>query len=360
MTKRLLINGLKYAVGITLLAYMVWRNWTPPTGIGLKDVLDMPMKVAPLILAALILTVGVLLTFFRWFILVRAQELPLTFLNALRLGLLGFFWNTFLPGSIGGDIVKAAYIAREQERRTVAVATVLIDRAMGLWGIILVVAVLGGTFWVCGDPIVLGDGYLRSIILASLVIVVVTVFLWLILGSLPARRARRFAGRLGRIPRIGHAAAEFWRAVWMYRTKRSSMAAALLVSLVSQICFVFTLYYTGQIFGGLQEAPMPELREHFLLIPIGTAVQALFPTPGGVGGGQLMFSWLYSRVDETMYVRGMLASFARDILAWSLGFIGYFIYLRMRPALRPVKEKVGPDLVPAASRGGLDGFCTPD
>jgi glycosyltransferase 2 family protein len=339
--KRLLVNVVKYAVGLVLLAWIMWRNWTPSAsgGIGLRDAFSGPVQFVPLVLAAAIFMTGVLLTFIRWYILVRAQELALTPVNALRLGLLGFFWNTFLPGSIGGDIVKATYIAREQQRRTVAVATVLIDRAMGLWGIIFVVAVLGGAFWILGNPIILGDGYLRSIIVASGVIVAATVCVWLVLGTLPARRAHHFAGHLGRIPKIGHSLAEFWRAVWMYRSKGGSVAVALLVSLASQLCFIFTFFYAGQISGLIGRDQMPTLADHFVLIPIGIAVQALFPSPGGTGGAQLMFSWLYGRVSEAMEPTGVLASFFRDVIAWGLGFIGYYVYLRMRPALPPAPEQ---------------------
>ena len=79
------------------------------------------------------------------------QDLPFTLGNAFRLGLLGFFFSTFLPGSVGGDLVKAAGIAREQSRRTVAVATVIMDRIMGLWGLCWLVALLGGGFWMAAD-----------------------------------------------------------------------------------------------------------------------------------------------------------------------------------------------------------------
>ena len=59
----------------------------------------------------------------------------------MRIGLIGFFYNSVLPGSVGGDIIKAAAIAREQSRRTIAVATVIMDRVIALWGLVWFVAV---------------------------------------------------------------------------------------------------------------------------------------------------------------------------------------------------------------------------
>ena len=95
-------------------------------------------------------SVATLITLLRWYILVRAQDLPVTLNDAMRLGLIGCFYNAFLPGSVGGDIIKAAYLARGQTRRTVAVATVIMDRVIALWGLIWFVAVLGSCFWLAG------------------------------------------------------------------------------------------------------------------------------------------------------------------------------------------------------------------
>src|SRR5262249_33952584 len=106
--KRLVAVG-KHLLGPGILAGVLWYY-----GPGLLESLRNPLQPGPLLACTGLYTVGVLLTFFRWWILVRAQDLPLTLFNAIRLGLIGFFFSSFLPSSIGGDVVKAAMIAREQ------------------------------------------------------------------------------------------------------------------------------------------------------------------------------------------------------------------------------------------------------
>ena len=86
----------------------------------------------------------------RWFLLVRAQNLPFTLTNAMRLGMVGNYFNTLLPGAVGGDVIKAVFLAREQSRRAVAIATIILDRIIGLCGLVWVVAVLGSLFWLTG------------------------------------------------------------------------------------------------------------------------------------------------------------------------------------------------------------------
>src|SRR5262249_51185960 len=145
-----------YAVALGLLGFVIWRNWAPASGQGLADlwqkhvVEGQPVHYGYLGLAFVFCVASVLLTFIRWYVLVRAQDLPFTIPDAVRLGAVGFFFNTFLPGAVGGDIIKAAFLAREQSRRTTAVATVIMDRAIALWALFWFVGLLGLVFGFAG------------------------------------------------------------------------------------------------------------------------------------------------------------------------------------------------------------------
>lgn len=342
MRKRILIAGLKYGLGFGLLSFVIWRNWAPASGQGLQAVVQRhfiagePIHYVPLALATVIYLTGVLLTFVRWYILVRAQELPFTLSNAMRLGSIGLFFSTFLPGSVGGDIIKAAFIAREQSRRTVAVATVMIDRAVGLWGLCLLVALLGIIFWTGGMLEADAAQTLQSIVLGSVLICVISAGVWLLLGYLPEWRAQKFAGRLTKIPKVGHSAAEFWRAVWMYRSKEATIIQALLLSLVGHVAFVLTFYFSAlTVFTADQ---IPSLTTHFMIVPIGMAIQAGFPAPGGVGGGEYAFGALYKLVNY-QEANGVLGALVQRMITWAVALGGYVVYLRMRPSLPQARKK---------------------
>jgi uncharacterized protein (TIRG00374 family) len=301
-------------------------------------VLQRPINVGPLVLAACICTAALFITFFRWYVLVRAQDLPFTFRNALRLGLVGYFYNTFLPGSVGGDLFKAVGIAKEQKRRTVAVATVLIDRAIGLWALFWLVALFGGAFWLLGDPILVGNKGLMVLFRTSVIVVAATVAVWVALIFLPDRRAERFSRRLLWFPRVGKALSEFWLAVWLYHKRSGAIAAALALSLVGHFGFVLTYHFAAQAFqNGAGSDGVASFGQHLLIVPAGVTFQAFFPTPGGVGGGEAAFGWLYTLVDKPL-ANGILMSLTYRMIAWGLGFVGYLVYLRMRaprPAAAP-------------------------
>jgi glycosyltransferase 2 family protein len=335
--KRIIIASLKYGIGFGVLGWVLWRNRD-----GLQSVFQRhfvegePLHYIPLILATFIYSTSVLLTFVRWYILVRAQELPFTLANAMRLGLLGLFFSTFLPSSVGGDIPKAYFIARGQSRRTVAVATVMIDRAVGLWGLCLLVALLGTIFWTGGMLEAEAAQTLQSIVIGSIAICIVSAVVWILLGILPEWRAQRFAGRLTKIPKVGHSAAEFWRAIWMYRSKQISIVQALLLSLVGHVGFVLTFYFAALTV--LAADQIPSLSSQFMIVPIGMAIQAGFPAPGGVGGGEYAFGALYSLV-HYQEANGVLCALVQRVMTWAVALGGIVVYLCTRPRMPQTHEE---------------------
>jgi uncharacterized protein (TIRG00374 family) len=305
------------------LAY-VWRQHV---------VLGEPIQAGYFFLAAVIGLISILITFLRWYVLVRAVELPFRLLDALRLGFIGLFFNTFMPGSVGGDIIKAAFLAREQNRRTVAVATVLMDRAIALWALVWFVALLGAGFWMSGLLVGQGAEPCRAIVTIAWIIIGASMVVWVGLGLLPAHRAERFAGRLTRLPKVGHSAAEFWRAVWMYRCRPRSVFGVLVLSWVGHVGFVFLFYFSALTLWTTDSGQkLPTLAQHFLIVPIGLVIQAMPFFPGGAGIGELGFGLLYEWLGCSE-ASGVLGSLVQRVINWVLGILGYLVYLRMRASL---------------------------
>ncbi|MDG1837827.1 MAG: lysylphosphatidylglycerol synthase transmembrane domain-containing protein [Phycisphaerales bacterium] len=79
----------------------------------------------------------------RWWILMRCRGLSATWRRTLRLVLVGAFCNFFLPGTEGGDVVKAWGAAKGTDRRVEAVISVVFDRITGLAGLVILAAIVG-------------------------------------------------------------------------------------------------------------------------------------------------------------------------------------------------------------------------
>jgi len=351
-------NALKYGLGFGLLGYVIATRWESkpnpdmPGSVtpGLREVFNNPVQWDYFALAAVFCAGGVLITFVRWYTLVRAQELPFTLYEALRLGLVGYYLSTFLPGSIGGDLVKAYAISREQSRRTVAVSTVLIDRGVGLWGLIWMIAGTGTVLTLIGSPLILDNPVLQRLVRIAVWLIVASVTVWVLLGFLPQRRADRFAQRLAWVPKIGHSMAEFWRAIWAYRKRPVAILLALMLSVISHSCFVMTFHLATRVFTATYDPEsLASISEHMLIVPAGLTGQAFIPTPGGVGGAEALFGYLYRSVLLKPDQVGVLGCLAKRIIEWGLGFIGYLVYLRMKTKLPIVTSEVIPESVTPSS-----------
>lgn len=80
---------------------------------------------------------GILGVSLRWNFLLRIQKISLSAAETWRLAMIGIFFNNFLPGSTGGDVIKIFYALRHAPgRKPQAVLSVIMDRVLGLIAIL--------------------------------------------------------------------------------------------------------------------------------------------------------------------------------------------------------------------------------
>ena len=79
----------------------------------------------------------------RWRMVLSVHGLHLPVARAGEISLVAHFFNTFLLGTAGGDVMKAYYAAREtHHKKTEAVVAVFVDRIVGLWSMLLFAAIM--------------------------------------------------------------------------------------------------------------------------------------------------------------------------------------------------------------------------
>ena len=110
----------------------------------------------------------VLLSAWRWDLLLRAQHVHLPLRTLTSSFLVATFFNNFLPSNIGGDVVRVTDTAKAAGSKTLATTVVLLDRGLGLLGL-LFVAALGATVAARMSPSVgpLGPGALWGLLAAG-------------------------------------------------------------------------------------------------------------------------------------------------------------------------------------------------
>ncbi|MGE3316791.1 MAG: lysylphosphatidylglycerol synthase transmembrane domain-containing protein, partial [Planctomycetaceae bacterium] len=263
---------LKWPIALGLLAYLFWTHRQ-----DLAELRSREIRWPALVMAFALCGGSIVLTFYRWYLLVWAQDFPFKVADALRLGFIGYLFNYVAPGAAGGDIIKAGLIASEQQsRRGVAAATVLLDRLLGMLALFMV----GAFAALFQEQSLLNDRYVR-IIVAVLCGGSVAGLLGLAILLHPAVPRSRWLAWLIRVRRIGPIFGSLTNAIILYQNRRGIVIASVLVSIVGHFGMLSSFYFCAQALQLGNAAP--GYWAHLLLIPGAELAAVALPLPGGVG-----------------------------------------------------------------------------
>ncbi len=314
--KKHLVTLLKIGLSAAILAYLVRDALRDPVAV---EQLRNDPKNWPLLLGALaVCGMAVVVTQVRWWILVRAVELPLSFRAALRIGFLGYLFNLAPMGIVGGDLIKAVLIAREhREQRTRAVASVVVDRIIGLYVVFFVLAaaiVLLG-FW---DHANIDIRWACRVALGIFGIATVGLGVWFHAGA----GTGRFAQALVRLPRVGGFVRKLVDASRMYHQRPGVLVAAGVMSVGVHGLFAGGIYLAAR---GLP-AVAPPLSEHFVVVPLST-VASMIPLPAGPQEGAIQF--LYAQLADAG-TKGLVVGLTYRMITILIALVGVCFYLGSR------------------------------
>ncbi|MDR0533335.1 MAG: flippase-like domain-containing protein [Verrucomicrobiales bacterium] len=121
-------NYVKLAVTLTILAIIFRRLDWHAFANELRN-----MQVHWLVAGFFCIGISTVTQALRWRNLLRVQHVNPTLSQTWLITMIGLFFNQFLPGSVGGDVIKAYYIVRQTPNlKERAVLAVLLDRVLGL------------------------------------------------------------------------------------------------------------------------------------------------------------------------------------------------------------------------------------
>ena len=227
------------------------------------------------------------ITFWRWYLLVRAIHLPFRFWDALRLGFIGNLFQYVALGTVGGDLFKAIFLAREQpDRKPEAIATIFIDRAVGLLALLILTSLAFLTFGWSNLPE-------RLHVVAMMCFVVTVVALLIVVGLLFTTATTKPLRQLFRhVPAVPAILLRGEHALRLYRENRRSFFLALASGLVSHCLLGATAYFAAT---SLYE-DSPTFLEQIVTWNIAGSASALPLSPGGLGTMEAAYSYLYKTV----------------------------------------------------------------
>ena len=228
---------------------------------------------------------GVLLSFVRWWCLVRALGVPIRLADTIRISFWGYLFNLPPLGIVGGDLVRTVMLGHEHPKyRAKALASVVVDRVIGLYELFLVAsaAILVTGFWR------INVAYIDTICLSTFTVTVIgTVGLGVVMG--PEKTVGPAVRACGRIPRVGHPLESLIDAVRMYRNMPRVMIVSLLITVGVHCSLAVGCYL---IACGLPGNHL-SLAQHFVVIPLSAAMQVI---PFPLGPAEFALDYLYAAV----------------------------------------------------------------
>ncbi len=317
LMKKFLLTGGKFALVGGILYYLISSD-----RLNLERLLllkDSP-NLLMLILSVLVILI-VPLAALRWWLLLRALGLQVSLRRTFLLTWIGNFFNSTLPGAVTGDIVKGYYIIKTQaeEGRTHAFMTLLIDRFVGLFGLIVI------SFFslIANLSIFLENPRLHAMIwMICLSFFATTCFYTLVIWPFHDGKDP-FLRFFERLP-AKKLTTKIYLAFKSYQNQKPILLSTLLIAVLIH-CLVAFLFWK---ISHLLTATEISLGTQLFLMPIGLITTAIPLAPGGIGIGHVAFESLYQLVGVpggadifNMYIIIQLA-------VYLLGGIPYFLYNR--------------------------------
>ena len=276
---------------------------------------------------------AMLFQIFRWRLLARSLELELSVSEAIRLGFLSQLVSLFgVVGMLGGDALKTYMLGKQNRgRMTEAFATVMVDRMLGLYGLIM----LAGSVSCCFDFSVLEHAkpFERDVVLSLIWMAragAVGATIMLCVALLPGFTTWPLWDLLGKIPKLGGTLRKLVAAMRMYRRRLSALLIAILLSFGVHLSSAF-------MYCCISEA-LPSFHAEVAVakpLPLTTFTAALLALGAGavpVGGLELVFDAIYRAVSDPLMPeqQGLLIVFAFRFIQICTALIGLYYYLRGR------------------------------
>lgn len=238
------------------------------------------------ILVLLGLLCVVMLTGWRWERLLTAIDVPIRVGRAIRLTFVGGFFNLVVPGSTGGDVVKAYYAAKQTGRGTRSVLSVFVDRLVGVFTLVVVAAATLLYLDLTGGPT------------ADFEVARITVYALLaggVLGLvvLVSRRIRRALGLSALIRRLPFQRIldEIAASVRLYRGQKGLLLLAFGISVVNQVGIALVVWALADALSIHGVTAVMCLA----LVPLMNLLAAIPLLPGGWGVGEAAFAYFFGQ-----------------------------------------------------------------
>lgn len=261
---------------------------------------------------------------FRWKYFVN-QVVSFSLFQSVRQTLIGYFFNFFIPGGVGGDVMKALDLSKIKNlKKNTSFSLIFLDRILGLYAMIFFSVIF-----------LLLEHASSEYNLKRYITITFGMFLIATIGLLFASKIVSILKSL-----LNRTATQTWAHKILNQfyhlsekissnVNRKNILWSLIFSFFAQIFAILFLYQVAQELApdAIQNIPF------MLFFPLAcfAFMAASIPiTPGGIGLGQAGFYLIFSQFDKTVATQLVIGISLYQLFCLAIGFIGGFFYLNSK------------------------------
>ncbi len=310
--KRLILNLAKLGFAAALIYWLIHSK-----KITLEPFVQLANSWWPIPLALGSTALMLFVNNYRWLLLLHGQGIPISQWKTLRLSFIGLFFNLAMPGSVGGDVLKAYYITREYPHAKLKVATsVLVDRLVGLYSIILLafIAIVSNLPKVTGEPALRNLGIFIFLLFGAF-------NLFFLIGFSRRIRGHDFTENVLKKLPAGGKVAKIYDGVHSFRDGQKQFLIGIALSLFAQSQMITSLFIIGRHLGF-----EVSFESFFFVFPVGFMAIAIPISPAGIGVGQAVFLKLFHWYNGVETAMGPTLITINQVCLAILGLMGAGFY----------------------------------
>lgn len=234
-----------------------------------------------LLLAFSMNAAGYLLCSWRWQILLKAQGFRVPLIELIRAYTIGIFFNSFLPGLMSGDFMRALDISDRVSSYTRSFLILFVERLTGMFGL-LVLAVFA--LPLAGWNIIGQTGVIWVLAAISALLLAAG----LVLKAMPHSQGQSRLRHLPGFRKLGEIAHNMSETSKGFASRMTAVYGCMAISIVFQANVVLHFYLIGLAVG----IDLP-LQVYFGIIPVSLFVMMIPASVNGIGIREQIFVYLF-------------------------------------------------------------------
>jgi glycosyltransferase 2 family protein len=277
-TKKLILTIAKLSISLGIIAYIFTKQVDFKQFCGYIAGANPVWLLSGVLVFLITLTIGVA----RWQMLLNLHNIFIKFTRIIRIYCVGMFFNIFMLGITGGDVLKIYYVAKHNHKKRIESGmTVFIDRLFGIAGLIAVAffaiiltgrnSKLSAVFW----PIIFSFVAMISgiILIMNKKVIKKISFNGKLLKKLPAKDKLY----------------DVYNSVCRYKANPKKLVSIIAISIGVHLLLAILNYTLARAIG----IEVIALKYYFVIVPVICFISALPISVSGWGVGEALYVSLF-------------------------------------------------------------------